>query len=269
MNEINLSIIEDYLQKKNSLAFMDINLWIGPPLEAGFLDKRTFQEVITLAKENGITGGIISHSTGLFYDAKIGNEILFENFIPEPFFAGITIVPELFYDAKQGREYLAKAINQGARLARVYPKAGSFEFRPWNVGGMIEALSEFNLPLLVWQTQINWDDVDAVCSAFPGLQLILEGNPQKILYHNRRFYALLEKHGNFKLETHNVIGYLAVEDIVNRFGADRLVFGSYFPYWDPNATMMAVTHARISDMDKEKIAHGNLMQIIKSVEVKK
>ena len=131
------------------------------------------------------------------------------------------------------------------------------------VGGMIETLCEFKLPLMVWQTQINWDDIDAVCSAYPELQLILEGNPQKILYHNRRIYALLEKHSNFKLETHNVIGYLGVEDIVKRFSADRLIFGSYMPYWDPNASMMAVTHARISNMDKEKIAHGNLMQIIK------
>lgn len=269
MKEKTIILIEEYLERRKLLEFMDINLWIGPKIEESFTEIPTSKELITTAKRHSIDGGIISHTSGFLYEARFGNEKILASDFPEGFYSGITIVPELFFDEKDGRNYLKNAIEQGTRLARMFPKSGNFDFRPWNAGKMIEGLCEYCLPLMVWQTQINWDDVDAVCTAFPDLQLIIEGHPQKIMYHNRRFYTLLEKHRNLKLESHNVIGFQSVEEIVKHFGADRLVFGSFLPYWDPDATMMAVTHARISDEAKKKIAHGNLMQLLDSVKVTK
>ena len=50
MNESTPLIIEDYLEKKKLLGFMDVNLWSGPPLEDGFLDVRSSKETINLAR---------------------------------------------------------------------------------------------------------------------------------------------------------------------------------------------------------------------------
>jgi predicted TIM-barrel fold metal-dependent hydrolase len=46
-----------------------------------------------------------------------------------------------------------------------------------------------------------------------------------------------------------------------------LIFGSYLPVFDPNAALMQVTHARISDDDKALIAHRNLTELINGVQI--
>ncbi len=51
MNESTPLIIENYLEKKKLLGFMDVNLWSGPPLEDGFLDKRSSQEIDQFSQE--------------------------------------------------------------------------------------------------------------------------------------------------------------------------------------------------------------------------
>jgi predicted TIM-barrel fold metal-dependent hydrolase len=76
---------------------------------------------------------------------------------------------------------------------------------------------------------------------------------------------LLERHPNLRLELHNFVGHLALEDVVRRFGARHLVFGSYMPVTDPNAPMMLVTHARIPVEDKRRIARGNLTELVRGV----
>lgn len=264
---MNANIFEDYLNRKIDLKFWDVNLWTGPEIEPSFISSENVQQTIDLAAKHYLCGGIISHSAGFQYDDEYGNELLLEQINLNPFWAGVTLTPERFFDVNEGKQYLAKLIARGARLARVFPKSGNFDFKSWNLQNMIKVLCDFRLPLMIWQTQVSWDEINLICSAHPDLKLILEGNPQKIMYHNRRFYSLMAEHKNLFIETHNVIGFLAVEDMVKRLGADRLIFGSYMPYWDPDATLMAITHGRISDSEKTLIAHKNLEKLINSVVV--
>ena len=86
----------------------------------------------------------------------------------------------------------------------------------------------------VWHTETAWEDVAAVCQSHPRLPVIVEGPNRKLLYHNRVYYRLLERFANFHLEIHNLVGYLGLDDVVRRFGSQRLIFGTYFPQQDPN-----------------------------------
>ncbi len=260
------NLILDYQKRKKILGFLDVNLWIGPSLEKCQFENPDISDLKRCITKDLILGGVVSHSAGYFYDAFVGNNMLLDAIDANQFWAGITITPDFFFDTKKGNVYLSEMIKRGARLARAFPKNGNYNFRPWCVQKMVAGLIDHNLPLLIWQTEIDWDDIDAVCTAYPELILIIEGNPQKILYHNRRFYPLLEKHKNLMLELHNIIGYLAVEDIVSRFGPEKLIFGSFLPFWDPNVAIMAVTHARIVDDHKKIIAHGNLKKLIENVQ---
>jgi len=45
-----------------------------------------------------------------------------------------------------------------------------------------------------------------------------------------------------------------------------LVFGTYFPYQDPNVPMMLVTHGQMSREDQANIAHGNIERLMAGVE---
>ena len=49
---------------------------------------------------------------------------------------------------------------------------------------------------------------------------------------------------------------------INAYGADRVLFGTDFPLWDPKAEVEHFLQLNIPDQDKEKIAHLNAERIL-------
>jgi hypothetical protein len=260
-------LAEAYRQARAALLFLASNMWIGrprlPEFTAGF-DINTLRQRMV---RYGIGGGVVSHFAAIPYGAAWANEQTLTAIAGSGLWAGITLMPEMFQPESGGRAYVNDAIARGARLARVFPVSHNFTLRPWCSGALLQTLADRRLPLVVWHTEVSWEEIRTICESYPALPVIVEGTPKKILYHSRLYYALRERCPNLHLELHNLISYLGVEDIVKRFGGGRLVFGSYMPVFDPNAALMQVTHARISDYDKARIAHGNLAELIAGVQI--
>jgi uncharacterized protein len=257
--------VEAYRRARGALDFLDANLWLGRPHLpecGGGLDLAALQAQM---RRRDLRGGVVSHFASLYYAPLWGNERLLQDLAGSALWAGITLVPEMFDPEGQGRAYLARAIARGARLARLFPRTHNFTLRGWCCGALLRALADSCLPLVLWHTETSWEELRALAEAYPTLTLIVEGTPQKILYHSRQFYPLLESCANIHLELHNLVTFLLVEELAGRFGAERLIYGSYMPMVEPNATMMLVTHARLPDADKALIAHGNLARLLAKV----
>jgi predicted TIM-barrel fold metal-dependent hydrolase len=256
---------EAYRQARARLCFLDSNLWIGRPVQPEFntlFDLDTLRRRMTRYQ---IQGGVVSNFAAKDYGPAWGNDEVLNLLAGTGLWAGIVLVPEMFDPESAGRAYLSECIARGARLARVFPKSHNFTLRAWCSGALLQALADSRLPLVVWHTEVAWDEICSLCETYPDLTVIVEGTGQKILYHSRVYYPLLERYPNLRLELHNLATYLGVEDLVRRFGARRLIFGSYMPVFDPNATLMQVTHARISEEDKQLIAGQNLAELVARV----
>ena len=258
---------QHYQEARATLQFLDANLWIGRPRTPEFAGEWGIERLCAGMARYGIQGGVVSHFAAVYYSPWHGNEALLAALEGTGLSAGVVLVPEMFGAPGEGREYLRDLISHGARFARVFPKTHNFILRPWCSGHLLEALCAYRVPLVVWHTEVGWEDVRAVCAAYPGLTVIIEGTPQKILYYNRILYPLLAELPNLRLELHNLANYLGVEDIVLRFGAKRLLFGSFLPICDPNVAMMQVTHARIGEGDKVQIANANLAELLGGVQL--
>ena len=53
------------------------------------------------------------------------------------------------------------------------------------------------------------------------------------------------------------------EDYINRYGAERFVYGSDFPMWDPVEEMERFMRLKLTDAQKEQIAHITAERILK------
>jgi predicted TIM-barrel fold metal-dependent hydrolase len=260
------AMAEAYRQARAQLTFLDSNLWIGRPRLPEFTAGFDIQTLRDRMARYGIAGGVVSHFAAIPYGAAWANEQTLKAAAGTGLWAAITLMPEMFHAEDAGRSTVKDAIARGARLARVFPVSHNYTLRPWCSGALLQALADNRLPLVVWHTEVSWEEIRNICETHPTLTVIVEGTPKKILYHSRLYYALLERCPNLRLELHNLVNYLGVEDIVSRFGARRLIFGSYMPVFDPNAALMQVTHARIPADDKARIAHGNLAELIAGVQ---
>lgn len=248
------------------MKFFDSNVWVGPPLEPTFTCFEKPDDLQAQVDGSGTEGALVTHFASLTYDWRDGNELALSwAEQDERLWSAIVLVPNSTGEVGGLGQYLDSSIARGARAVRLFPKMHSFSVMPWCSGLMMEELQSRQMPLILWHSEFSWDQIDFLCRNWPGVSIIVEGTGRKMLYDNRMFYQLLADHPNLILELHNLTNYLAVEDIVSRYGASQLVYGSYMPLGDPGAVTAMVTEARVSDDDKELIAHGNMERLIGEV----
>jgi predicted TIM-barrel fold metal-dependent hydrolase len=257
---------EDFERRREALGFADSNAWIGPPLEPVFGSRESVDELAGLLRRSGVREALVTHTACLKYDWAEGSRLTLEAVAGrDDLHAAIALVPPNAGEIASVGDHLDEAIARKARAVRLFPKSHSFSLAEWCAGSILSEMQARRMPLILWHSETTWDHTHSLCLAYPELPVIVEGAGRKILYDNRMFYQLLADCPNFCLELHNLTNCFGIEDIVARFGAERLVFGSFAPYREPAAAIMAVTHARISDEHKRLIAGGNLRALIEAV----
>jgi hypothetical protein len=157
------------------------------------------------------------------------------------------------------------AVPEKVKAARIFPKTHNFPLAAWCIGGLCEWLASRRMPLFIWHTELDWKSMYELARAFPKLQIVVETQTQKILYHTRPLFALMRDCRNVRLELSNFAGQGFIEYAVREFGAERLIFGSFLPVNDPLVPMGMVLDAKISEAEKALIAGGNLRRIVNEV----
>ena len=72
-----------------------------------------------------------------------------------------------------------------------------------------------------------------------------------------------KRHENVYLETSGVIAPKVIEAAVREVGAERILFGSDWPYLDLDFEMVKVKMAKIGEEEKEKILGGNAIKLLR------
>ncbi|MFD2329957.1 amidohydrolase family protein [Cohnella sp. GCM10020058] len=259
-------LIDDYQAGKKRYRFFDLNSWIvteGPEQLQPVLG---VEALVRSLAEHGIEQAVVTSARSLDYDARSGNEELLA--LIHPFgqlYGAIVWVPELGSTYKAAYAYFERMIAGRVAAVRWFPKRLRFHLSNWQSGPALKAMEDLKLPLLLWHVETDWNEVDLLCSSYPELPVIIEGNDQKLIYHNRSYVPLLARHRHLYLETHGLVQHAEIDSLVNTFGADRLLFGTYHPHNDPDAFMMMVTDADIAEETKHAIAGEHLRRLIDGI----
>ena len=153
------------------------------------------------------------------------------------------------------------------RAVRIFPMAHKFPFARIVFGELLEALEEERIPIFVdtgrshWsEIKLDWEEVFAICETFEKLPVVLireGGTTQRILY------GQWKHHPNLYLET----SYLQVPEcldyISQKFGAERLLFGTNMPGHDPGGPMAMLELSHLSPTQREQIAGNNLRRLLR------
>ncbi len=152
------------------------------------------------------------------------------------------------------------------RAVRIAPDAGTHSWSLAKVvcGTLMQWLAERRIPLFVELGALTWDQVDSLMEGYPGLRLVLFDVTYRI---SRDLYPRLEAYPDLHLETSGLQQHCGIQDICERFGASRLLFGSRLPYLCPGAARHAVENAGISEAEKALIAGGNLRRLLAEAHV--
>jgi hypothetical protein len=241
------------------MRFFDCNMRLG---RAGIIRPEHILDVPGLLDEMdylGVDRALVYHAWGPEWDAGGGNAKLLEElgdcgrmvpcFTPLPHATRELADPVAFAADVRGRH--------GA--VRLYPKLHNYPLSEWCVGPMLAALADQQVPALIELAQVEWNELAWMVRAYPTLPVILLATSYRI---NRCLYPLFEQHDNLYLETATYQIMRGIEDVCERFGPERLVFGTGLPLLDGGAPIAQVTYAELPEDTKRLIAGGTLARLL-------
>ena len=109
---------------------------------------------------------------------------------------------------------------------------------------------------------VGWESVQWVLSQYPGLPLILSGVRHR---DNRTLYALLDRFENLLIDISLYTVHRGIEDVISRFGPQRMIFGTGLPMYGGGGSLAQLTYAEIDESHKQQIAADNLSRLLQGV----
>ncbi len=255
-----------FSENKKSLHFFDANCWIGKSNTLLPVSFSTPSEILKQMDYYGIEKAIVSHTLSQYYHPLVGNDYLLREINGIDRLQGcFVLLPPSTKEMSSVDEYIKNILNKRVRTVRLFPKSHHFSLEEWSSAKLLGKIEERRIPLFIWSKETEWNTLYRICKNYPRLPIILEQSNEEAYWNGRFLFPLLDKCKNLFLEVHNCILYLGLDEVVKRFGVQRLVFGTYLPVDDPNASLMLITEGDFSQDEKEKIAHENLEKLIEGV----
>lgn len=245
------------------LAFFDANCTVGRTGTPHLFD---IPDVAGLKQEMataGVEEALVYHTVARDADPPLGNSLLMKEIAGEKRLYPVWVVlPHHTAEMPRPEKLMAEMKERGVRAVRMYPTRAmhSFSLADWCAGALLSALDRARIPSILDAEMTGWDDVRGLLDAHRSLPLIMANCSYR---HNRFLYPLFEKYPNLRVEISRFMGGGAVEDVVERFGSDKLLFGTNMPQYTGTAAVALITYAAIDRKDKEAIAGGNLRRILK------
>ncbi|HEX5483267.1 MAG TPA: hypothetical protein VFZ08_11645 [Terriglobia bacterium] len=203
----------------------------------------------------GIQQALVSHFAAEEYDAEEGNQALARD-IPE-FPGRLTPAWSALPDSNSIR-LLAAHRPAAVRLFFGVHKH-NFSFEPWCAGELFEYLQANLILTLVARDDVEWNSLASVLENFPRLPVLLLEPGYRA---DRYLFPLLERYSNLYFDSSTYVAHRQLEAFVERWGADRLVFGSRLPLYSPGAALAVLATARIPEPARLAIAGGTLRKLL-------
>lgn len=238
------------------MKIIDVNLTLGGRDALG--KEMDLAYLLDLMADYRIDQGVCYHQHALL-DPRDGNEKMAALAAESQGKLRVCAVldPILGADNLPGEGTLTErlAVFQPACL-RIFPAFVRLPFHPLYWEEILEAANTLGLPLMVdyEYTDEFFCNIPTVSAQYPNVKFILlrQGCCQ-----GRRIFPLLQKRQNVYFTMERMLDNLQIEEIEEKCGCDRILFGSGYPERPFTGPLGLAMYANIADENREKILYKN------------
>ncbi len=190
-------------------------------------------------------------SNRLLYEACAQHEFL----VPCP-----TVLPTGHGDVPSEREQVDDLIAHGSGAATLRPGQDGWSTAEWCAGTLLSLLEERRIPVLCRNSALDFEGIADLAGRYPALPIVMF----RLGYRSQRtLVSLMKAFSNVYLAIGSPYSvHLGIESMAGHVGAERLLFGTGFPYAEPMASITMLTYSDLSDSDKQLVGSGNLDRLI-------
>jgi predicted TIM-barrel fold metal-dependent hydrolase len=162
-----------------------------------------------------------------------------------------------------GPTLLQKLRREKPVAIKMFPNQHRFLADSFYCGDLLEVLNELGMPVMFDPDQRpSYEALPKLAADFPRIRFILL---RTAINESRYTLPLLKKTKNVFFDTSVMIDAGLIDEIVERFGSERLLFGSNQPFHVPAGALGMIFYGRFSDQHKQNILWNNWQQIERSI----
>ena len=238
---------------------IDVNCFFGPFSHAGI----QFTNVADLEglRQSGIKRIFLTSTNAMSYDVERGNEEVVDLAKQYNYLSPVMVFPLDAGHINNVQFFLDNAMPL-CRLQFIDGISIEATIDPEDktLHRFLTGFSNIGYGVLVAYRPDTHSLIDLIATNYPKLSFILTG----INYPQFRVsYNLFERHKNLYMEISYMQLYRGLEYLVELIGADRLIFGTNSPFYAYQSAILKLEKADIADDERELIASGNILQILK------
>ena len=207
----------------------------------------------------GIGRALVHHAAMHSFGSPLeGNTLLLREIAecPELYPTRAILPPQTGEQPEAGR-LLAEMKQHGIRVLWAFPGDHHYLLNRETFGSLFDVLSERRVPVFVLADLAQIAELLRAC---PELTVVA-ASPGPVPL-DRYFRPLVECYGNFYIETSCYLVGDGIESFCERYGPERMLFGTGYPANTMGAAMLRLAHADIPEAAKKAIAAGNLERLL-------
>lgn len=248
------------------MKLFDCNACFGTSMLRPLRYAEKKEELLAEMDYYGIAEAIVYHARQKDDSPVLGNDILIRTIKDAPRLHGVfAILPLQTGELGSLDEILSRMRENGIRAFRAFPSEHKYLMTKTSLSSLYELMCDRKIPLFISINEScggisGWYLIEKILSDAPELTLIVTEHGS--WGQDRYFRPLVEKYENLYLDTSRYELDGGIRDFCRKYGADRLLFGTGFPNWNPGGPILTLLHADISSKEREAIASGNLERIL-------
>jgi predicted TIM-barrel fold metal-dependent hydrolase len=251
------------------VSLFDANAIVGPLALRQPGAPEDVPSLLATMADYGLGRALVTHTVAKWHYPPAGNDRLMREIVGHDQLAACWVVlPAATCEVPPETEQVTRLLAAGVRAARLCPTAHRLRLDSWVVDPLLGALAEHRIPMLLdfdtrhWSENLPWDDIERAARSFPSLPIVLVRLGHADV---RSLFPLLDRCPNLYVETSYYQGHDGIRLLVERWGADRLIFGTGLPIWDPGLPITGLTYAGLAADDLRAVAGGTLDRLLGGV----
>ncbi len=161
-------------------------------------------------------------------------------------------------------DLLEKMKLSNIRAFRAFPLEHKFLMTRVALGSLYDFMIERSIPPFISISESGgWHLIEQILSNAPDLTLVVTEHGS--WGQDRFFRPLIEKYENLYLDISRYELDGGISDFCAKYGAEKLLFGTGYPWRNPGGPILMLTQADITIRERGKITSGNLKRILRRV----
>lgn len=218
------------------------------------------EDVVAEMERAGIAGALVYHGMAKSHSPMYGNrELMGELAKSSRLFGCWVALPDHLGDFMSPDPFIQELKAHAIRAVKMFPESHRFTPDQRTLRSLLTTLEQERIPLLVEAQEISLGQVADMLHHHPELVVLLQGLSWST---ERRLFPIMDQYEGLCVELSTLQANAFIEVAYERYGAERLLFGSGMPFKSPGAARSFIDYARIPVEAKRLIAGGNLARLL-------